>query len=426
MNVTYDPNVDYKKLMDEAIARGDLTQAAIYEEKRNAKIRGQGLTQYSQTKEYAKYLPQTTQKQMEEVLAKLENREPFSYDISTDKLYDRYVHHYRKTAKSAMEEANAQAALLTGGYGNSYGLTLGQQAYEGEMDKLLDRASELRDTARKEYDAQGEALEEQYERLSKELSARRESAEKLAKQEEQAKEQAKEQAEKKAQTETDKAYNLVLAMLKSGVYPSDELLGSSGISQKDAQAMYEAYKKEMIAEENGSTTGSGGSSSGSGGSSSGKTSSTGKTNSTGKTSSGGKTGSGTQSGSGSKTDSGSGGKALSNTLWSQLQKAYESGSKAGDLSAFHRNRSSLKAQGYDVSAFDAWAKTAYGLSYESGDPKTVDMQNVLSLGYGPLSEARLKELVKAGVLEEYTYGDLIRYRKKGNSYVKNPTTRLLQ
>ena len=30
--MSYDPNVDYKKLMEEAVARGDLTQAALYEQ----------------------------------------------------------------------------------------------------------------------------------------------------------------------------------------------------------------------------------------------------------------------------------------------------------------------------------------------------------------------------------------------------------
>ena len=56
--MSYDPNVDYKKLMEEAVARGDLTQAALYEEKRNEKIQGQALSQYTQTTDYAKYLPQ--------------------------------------------------------------------------------------------------------------------------------------------------------------------------------------------------------------------------------------------------------------------------------------------------------------------------------------------------------------------------------
>ena len=393
MNVTYDPNVDYKKLMEQALARGDLTQAAVYEEKRNAKISGQGLSQYSPTKDYAKYLPQSTQSQMEEVLAKLENREPFSYDVSADKLYEQYAKRYRKVAQEAMKEANSQAALLTGGYSNSYGMTLGQEAYAQVMEGLGDRASELIEGAREDYEAQGKALENQYERLSKELDHRREAAEKLEQQEA----KAKEQAQKQAKEAKEQAYDLALSMLKGGIYPSEALLAGSGISEKDAQSMYEAYRKDATG------TSSAGASSGKGSSSSG---------SKGSSSSGKNAG-----------EKEAVGKTLSNTLWSQLQKAYESGIKEGDLSAFHRNRSSLKAQGYSLTAFDDWARTAYGLSYESGEPKTVDRENVLSLGYGPLSDARLRELVQAGVLEQYTYGDYIRYRKKGKNYNANPALR---
>ena len=404
--MSYDPNVDYKKLMEEAVARGDLTQAALYEQKRNEKIQGQGLTQYAQSKDYEKYLPQTTQKQMEEVWSKIENREPFSYDFRKDKLYSQYRDHYNSTGKAAMEEANASAALLTGGYGNSYGAVVGKAAYSEEMDKLHDKVEDLTEQAREDYHARGEELYEQYDRLSKELSARRESAEKLAQQEAKAKEQAyrqeqdaKEQAEKAEKEAKEQAYSLALSMLKSGIYPSQALLTASGISQEDAKSLYEANSagKKVGASSGGSSKGSSGGSS--------------KGNSSAKD---------------GDSQSGSQGKALSNSLWSQLQKAYEEGSKAGDLSAFHRSRSSLEAQGYGVEAFDAWARRTYGDGYDSGGEKVVDTESVLALGYGPLSKERLKELVQAGVIEEYTYGDYIRYRKKGKNYLSNPAVKSYQ
>ena len=401
--MSYDPNVDYKKLMEEAVARGDLTQAALYEQKRNEKIQGLGLTQYARTKDYEKYLPQSTQKQMEEVWSKIENREPFSYDFRKDKLYDRYRDHYNSTGKAAMEEANASSALLTGGFGNSYGAVLGKAAYSQEMDKLHDKVEDLTQEAKADYDARGEALYEQYDRLSKELSARREAAEKLSQQEAKAKEQAyereqkaKDEAKKAEKEAKEQAYSLALSMLKSGIYPSDALLSNSGISPQDAKALYEAYASEK----NGASSSAGSSKGNSAGSSKGSDSSKDK-----------------------DSQSASPGKALSNSLWSQLQKAYEEGSKAGDLTAFHRSRSSLEAQGYAVEAFDAWARSTYGDGYDSGGKKVVDRESVLALGYGPLSAERLKELVQAGVIEEYTYGDYIRYRKRGKNYLSNPTAR---
>jgi hypothetical protein len=43
---------------------------------------------------------------------------------------------------------------------------------------------------------------------------------------------------------------------------------------------------------------------------------------------------------------------------------------------------------------------------------TVDMQSVLSLGYGPISEDRLAQLVNSGQVEEYVDGNKIKFRKK--------------
>lgn len=53
---SYDNNVDYMALINEAVANGNYQQAAIYEQQRNAKIAGEGLA-YKQTSNYAGYLP---------------------------------------------------------------------------------------------------------------------------------------------------------------------------------------------------------------------------------------------------------------------------------------------------------------------------------------------------------------------------------
>lgn len=46
-----------------------------------------------------------------------------------------------------------------------------------------------------------------------------------------------------------------------------------------------------------------------------------------------------------------------------------------------------------------------------GEPE-VDMNSVLALGYGPLSEERLAQLVEQGIVEEYAENGYIRFRKK--------------
>lgn len=52
----YDPDVDYMKLRNEAAASGDLQMAAIYEQLRNAKIAGENISNRRATNKYADYL----------------------------------------------------------------------------------------------------------------------------------------------------------------------------------------------------------------------------------------------------------------------------------------------------------------------------------------------------------------------------------
>lgn len=54
----YDQSLDYKALADEAAKNGNMTQAAIYEQMRNQKIKDQNLG-YALTNQYAQYLGQT-------------------------------------------------------------------------------------------------------------------------------------------------------------------------------------------------------------------------------------------------------------------------------------------------------------------------------------------------------------------------------
>lgn len=48
---------------------------------------------------------------------------------------------------------------------------------------------------------------------------------------------------------------------------------------------------------------------------------------------------------------------------------------------------------------------------DQDDEKTIDMNSVLSLGYGPITEAKLNELVVAGVVKEVEDGNTIRFVK---------------
>lgn len=377
MAKTYDPNVDYMKKMEEAAAKGDYEQAAYYEEKRNEKIKGEGLSQYSLSHKYEAYLPVTTEKKMKEIFQKLESREPFSYDVEGDKLYSQYKDHYTKAGSLAREDAIAQGSALTGGYGNSYAMTLGQEAYDNQLERLEDLIPDLYKSAKDAYDAEGDALLDQYEALAKELEREQDAAlaqEKLDYEKElnaQKLQQEQANAAEKAQKEAkEQAYSLAMSMLKEGLMPTQEVLKASGISQADALTL------------------AGGKSSG--------------------TTSGSKT-TGTKT-TGTKTETEKT-KDLTNAMWEKLRTSYQDGSRKENLTDFYRIRSMMEAQGYNVAAFDTWARQTYGKDYTSGKEKTVDYQSVLDLGYGPIGADRIQELLNLGVIEQYTQGDYIYYKK---------------
>lgn len=97
-------------------------------------------------------------KQIDKLLDKLENREPFSYDLNSDALYQQYRQSYMNAGKQAMEDVAGQAASLTGGYGNTYAASASSAAYEGYLQKLNDRIPELYSNARQNYEAEGDEL----------------------------------------------------------------------------------------------------------------------------------------------------------------------------------------------------------------------------------------------------------------------------
>lgn len=79
------------------------------------------------------------------------NRKQFSYDASKDALYNQYKDMYTRNGQTAMQDTMGNAALLTGGYGNSYATTAGQQAYNSYMQQLNDKIPELEQRAYDRY-----------------------------------------------------------------------------------------------------------------------------------------------------------------------------------------------------------------------------------------------------------------------------------
>ena len=80
------------------------------------------------------------------------NNSKFSYSVNKDALYNQYKNQYQAMGNVAMQEAQANATALTGGFSNSYAQTAGQNAYNSYLSQLQNIIPQLYSQARSIYD----------------------------------------------------------------------------------------------------------------------------------------------------------------------------------------------------------------------------------------------------------------------------------
>lgn len=97
------------------------------------------------------------QSQIDNTLNTINNRK-FSYDMNKDALYQQYAKQYKALGNQAMQESQANASTLTGGYGSSYVQTAGQQAYNSYLQQLNDIVPDLYAQSRTNYDTETNEL----------------------------------------------------------------------------------------------------------------------------------------------------------------------------------------------------------------------------------------------------------------------------
>lgn len=95
---------------------------------------------------------------LNKTIAQILNRDKFSYDLNKDMLYQQYKDQYTTQGKLASMDVMGQVASMTGGYGNSYAQTAGQQAYQAYLQQLNDVVPELYGMARDQYNQEGQDL----------------------------------------------------------------------------------------------------------------------------------------------------------------------------------------------------------------------------------------------------------------------------
>ena len=220
--VEYDSGTDYMKKIYQAFGKGDYTAASQYERQRNAKIDGEGLpnakTNYTYTPQY--------DTQINELFNKLLNRESFSYDTETDPLYKLYREQYINQGRLAMQDTMGQAAALTGGYGSSYSQAVGQQQYDAYLQKLNSVVPELYQLAYSRYQDEGDELKDQYNMYmakdAQDYDRARINYEQL-------------------QSQMNAAADQVKAILEVGGSPSADLVLRSGLSDEYVQTLKNYY-----------------------------------------------------------------------------------------------------------------------------------------------------------------------------------------
>lgn len=150
----------------------------------------------------------STQRTPEQAWQDYLNREVFSYDPEKDPLYQSYRKLYTDAGRLAMEDTVGMASTLTGGYGNSYAQTAGQQTYNAYLQQLSSLMPELYGAAYDRYRAEGEAL---YNEIVL-TEQRRQSA-----------------------------YNKLVNLMSLGYDPTDEELTAAGLTRPQANTLRSHY-----------------------------------------------------------------------------------------------------------------------------------------------------------------------------------------
>lgn len=132
--------------------------ATYYDENENRLRRRAQLENVQQP---AAYTPQYDN-EIRQAVKDYANRKPFTYDVNADALYQQYKDQYTKGGRLAMQDTMAQAAAMTGGYGNSYAASAGNQAYQAYMGRLNEAVPQLYQMALSRYQMEDEAARNRY------------------------------------------------------------------------------------------------------------------------------------------------------------------------------------------------------------------------------------------------------------------------
>lgn len=193
--------------------------------------------------------------EVKDLYDRLSRREDFSYDIDSDALYRQYRDQYTRQGALAMEDAMGQAQAMTGGYGNSYAQSVGQQTYQRYLGELNSKLPELYSQALERYrqgfsDLQqryelASAMEQQeYEQHKDALDAYRKDLAFLQSQADQAYDRGYQSYLEGYRMHQDAYERLMDLVDRRGYVPTAEELMEVGMDRSQAEAFLTALKKK--------------------------------------------------------------------------------------------------------------------------------------------------------------------------------------
>ena len=185
--------------------------------------------------------------QVKDLQSQLTNRSPFTYSIDTDALFRQYRDRYQSLGRRAMEDTMGQAQAMTGGYGNSWAQTVGQQSYQTYLGELGQIAPKLYEQALERYKQEGQDLQtrydaakaleqEEYGRHKDALDAYRKDLSYLQSQADQAYDRGYERYLEEYKQAGDRYTRILYMMEKLGYKPTEEELLSAGLTREQAKA----------------------------------------------------------------------------------------------------------------------------------------------------------------------------------------------
>ena len=130
----------------QALVQQGQTQIPAWQMPAAPEVQAYTVTPYDQTEQ-----GQQARAGYQALMDKINSTPAFSYDPTTDPMYQQYAETYARQGRQAMEDTLGQVAARTGGLASSYAGAAAQQQYQNYMAQLADRVPELRQLAYSMY-----------------------------------------------------------------------------------------------------------------------------------------------------------------------------------------------------------------------------------------------------------------------------------